>query len=143
MYRYNEADHNTLSCINSLKAKGYRIVATTPHKEDCTLENLSLDGKIALIFGSEKPGLTDIALNNADEYVKIPIYGFTESFNISVSAAIFLHYLTMKLRKSEINWNLTEEEKQDIYIDWLKKTIRSSDQLIKEFNKNNEAEAGV
>jgi tRNA C32,U32 (ribose-2'-O)-methylase TrmJ len=51
-------------------------------------------------------GLTPIALEMSDAFVKIPMYGFTESFNISVSAALSLYHLTEKLRRSDIHWHL-------------------------------------
>ena len=82
--RYNEEENNTLQCIQKLKKEGYRIVATTPHKNDCNLQQFDLTkGKTALLFGTEMEGLTDIALQEADEYLKIPMYGFTENFNLS------------------------------------------------------------
>lgn len=132
--RYNDTDNNTLEAIQNLRDKGYRIVATTPHKGDVELENFDLNkGKLALFFGTELTGLSDVMIENADEFLKIPMYGFTESFNISVSAAIILHHLTNKLRNSEINWQLTESEKEELKLEWLKKTIKSSSMLIEEF----------
>ena len=91
-----------------MKQNGYRIVATTPHKNDKSLEDLSLDKKMAFVFGTEMHGLSEGAIQMADEYVRIPMVGFTESYNISVSAALVLYTLTQKLRKSTINWQLDE-----------------------------------
>ena len=136
LYKYNSTDNNTIEAFNSLREKGYRIVATTPHENDCLLEELNLDSKIALVFGTELEGLSEIAINNADEFVKIPMYGFTESFNISVSAAIILHYLTEKLKKSNINWELSKKEKTDIELNWVKNVVKRSDLLEEEFLKN-------
>lgn len=134
--RYNSKEQNTVDAVNELKNKGYRIVATTPHTNDINLEDFDIEkGKFALMFGSEKPGLSEIAMKHADEFLKIPMYGFTESFNISVSAAICLHHLSHSMRNSEINWQLSEIEQEEIMIDWLKKTIKKSKLLIDEFNK--------
>ena len=108
--KYNQGENNTLACYHALREKGYRILATTPHKDDALLDELSLDTKVALVFGTELEGLSDVAIENADAYVKIPMYGFTESLNISVSAAITLHHLTEKLRNSKLDWQLKEEE---------------------------------
>ncbi|NOZ45944.1 MAG: RNA methyltransferase [Chlorobi bacterium] len=137
--KHNNTDNNTLTAINTLKKDGYRIIATTPHSNTTDLENFNLEnGKIALFFGTELKGLSKQMLDNADEFLKIPMYGFTESFNISVSAAIILHHLTYKLRNSEINWNLNEEEKNEILISWLKSSIKNGDQIEKDFlNKFN------
>ncbi|MBN1251650.1 MAG: RNA methyltransferase [Bacteroidales bacterium] len=132
--KYNEKENNTLNTINELKSQGYRIVATTPHTNDVELENFDLSkGKTALLFGSEMPGLSKIAMENADEFLKIPMYGFTESFNISVSASIILHHLTYELRKSEINWQLSDNERDNVLLDWLRKTIKSSKLIEKAF----------
>ncbi|HAN17285.1 MAG: RNA methyltransferase [Bacteroidetes bacterium GWC2_33_15] len=134
LYKYNNSENNTLETIHFLKNNGYRIIATTPHKNDIDLEKLNLNnGKVALFFGTELNGLSDIVLDNADEYLKIPMVGFTESFNISVSAAIIMYELTRKLRMSDINWQLTDAEKDEIMLCWLKQTLRKPELLIKKF----------
>lgn len=134
--KHNSEKNNTLSCIKSLKKQGYKIVATTPHKNDCKLENLKIDNKIAIFFGTELKGLSDIAINNADEFVKIPMYGFTESFNISVSAALAIFYLSEKIKKSDLNWELNEMETIDTKLSWVKSVIKCSDLIEKNFLKN-------
>lgn len=135
--KYSEQENNTIACINTLKEQGYRIVATTPHTNDVDLEDFDLTkGKTALLFGSEQPGLSKIALEHADEFLKIPMYGFTESFNISVSASIILHHLRLRLNQSEINWGLSKQENEVILLDWLKRSIKRSDIIEKEFLKS-------
>ena len=74
-------------------------------------------------------------MENADEFVRIPMYGFTESFNISVSAALCLYELTAKLRNSDINWHLSEHERTELLAQWMKLSARSADWLIKEHEK--------
>ena len=134
--RFNQKENNTLDAINAMRDAGYRIVATTPHTNDVLIKDLDLTkGKIALFFGSEKPGLSDIVMENADEFVRIPMYGFTESFNISVSAALCLYELTAKLRNSDINWHLSEHERTELLAQWMKLSARSADWLIKEHEK--------
>jgi len=134
--RYNKTENNTVDTIAELKRKGYRIVATTPHTNDIELPDLDLSkGKIALLFGSELSGLTSEALNNSDEFVKIPMFGFTESYNISVSAAICLYNLMERLRKSEIEWRLSESEKIPILSEWLKTSVKDSENIIKLIEK--------
>ncbi len=128
--KYNRENANTTLTIQELKKQGYRIVATTPHKNDVMLEDFDLKkGKTALLFGTEMQGLTNEAIEKADEFLKIPMFGFTESYNISVSAAICLHHLTWKLHNSDINWQLSEEEKQEIKLNWLRTTIKHSEQI--------------
>jgi tRNA (guanosine-2'-O-)-methyltransferase len=136
LIKHNRKEENTLEAFSKLKKLGYRIVATTPHKNDCTLEELNITSKFALVFGTELNGLSDVAIKNADEYVKIQMYGFTESFNISVSAAIMLHYLTSKLRYTELEWHLSGEEILDIKLNWARQVVKSSEQLERKFLKN-------
>ncbi len=134
MYKYNELENNTLAAIEALKKQSYRIVATTPHTNDVELTDFDLSkGKVALFFGSELPGLSKLMMDNADEYMKIPMYGFTESFNISVSASIILHHLTYKLHKSNIDWKLSDKEKDEVILDWLKESIKNSDIIERDF----------
>jgi len=132
--RYNKKENNTLDAIKSLKKEGYRIVATSPHTDDTLLSDFDLSkGKSAFFFGTELTGLSDIVMQEADEFVKIPMYGFTESFNISVSAALVLHQMAVDLRKSEVDWELPTAERNRINIDWLRKSIRSGDEIIEDF----------
>jgi len=132
--RYNQVEQNTERAINQLKEKNYRIVATTPHTNQTELEDFDINkGKVALVFGAEKRGISDVVMNNADEFLKIPMYGFTESYNISVSAAISLYHISTQLKKSGISWQLTEEEKDELLLEWLKKSIKKSDLIVKDF----------
>lgn len=126
---------NTSDCIRNLRKKGYQIIATTPHRDTCLLDDFEIRGKVALLFGTEKEGLSDEAMNQADGFVKIPMMGFTESFNISVSAAIILERLTGKLKKTSLEWRLTESEKQAIQLDWTKKSIKSIDAILTRYTK--------
>ena len=136
LIKHNSYDNNTISTIKDLKKQGYRIVATTPHTNDVLLNDFDLNkGKTALFFGTELQGLSKEMMNNADEFLRIPMYGFTESFNISVSAALVLHYLSEKLRKSDIAWQLSNDKKNKVLINWLKNTIKNSDIIEKQFYK--------
>lgn len=120
----------TQSCIDTLKKEGYKIIATSPHANDCLLENFKIEEKTALFFGTERSGLSKEVLDQAEGYLKIPMNGFTESLNISVSAAIILRTLSTQLRNGNFKWQLSEEEKLDKQIDWAKKTIQSIDDVL-------------
>jgi tRNA (guanosine-2'-O-)-methyltransferase len=135
--KFKKKENNSYDAIQTLKKDGYRIVATSPHTNDVDLPDFDLTkGKIALIFGSELPGVSETVKREADEFLKIPMYGFTESFNISVSAAIILHDLSEKLRKSDtINWELTNEEKTEVKLQWIRNTVKKSNLIEKRFWK--------
>lgn len=134
--KYNQLKENTSVCYQELRKKGYRIIAATPHKGAKMLDDFNLlNGKIALVFGTELEGLSEFALKNADEHLRIPMFGFTESFNVSVSASVILYKLTSELRKSGINWELTSDEKQEILLQWLRQSVKQSKVLENEFFK--------
>ncbi|MBR8536071.1 RNA methyltransferase [Carboxylicivirga sediminis] len=138
LHRYNERPNNTLTALKKLKGDGYRIVATSPHENDVNLNDLDLSkGKIAFVFGNEREGISDIVKEEADEFMKIPMYGFSESLNISVCAAITLQHVTTELKQSNINWHLPDDELKRLYFEWLKKSIKKSDLLVDEFNQRN------
>ena len=131
-----EDQKNTQHCIDKLRAKGYKLIATTPHQSDCLLPNFDIHDKSAFFFGAEKKGLSDTVLEQADGFLKIPILGFTESFNVSVSAAIILNELTQRLHKSkDIDWHMTEEEILDKKIEWTLKTVKGGKKLVKYFKE--------
>lgn len=121
------------SAYKELRHRGYRIVATTPHTNDTLITDLDISTPVALIFGTELTGLTPQAIDLADEYVKIPMYGFTESFNISVSVALSLFNLTERLRHSQLNTKhltLNTNHLLDLKLHWLAQTIRDGEQVL-------------
>ena len=132
----NSNTSNTRACFEKLHEDGYRIIATTPHENDTTIDELPVDEKTALVFGAELEGLSGQAMDMADGYVKIPIYGFSESYNISVSAALCLYELSTRLRKSPVEWQLLDDEKAVLLLSWLEKSIRASDKLKAKFFEN-------
>lgn len=111
-------------CIDTLKGKGYQIIATTPHNDSCLIHEFDISKRSALFFGTERDGLSQEIIDQADGYLKIPMVGFTESLNISVSAAIIIQDITNRLRQSNLNWQLTEEEILEKRLDWAKNSIK-------------------
>lgn len=133
--RHYGAEMNTPEALQKLRKEGYRIVLASPHEHDVNLEDFDLEkGKAAIVFGCERPGLTEWANKEADEFMKIPMVGFTESLNVSVAAAVTMHHLTHQLRGNpSINWHLTETEKQELLLDWLRVSIKRVDLLEEKF----------
>jgi len=127
--KYNQSATNTQDCIDALRNEGYQIIATTPHNDSCMLHEFDITKKSAFVFGVEKEGVSEYTMNLADGFLKIPMVGFTESLNISVAAAIILQDITTKLRTSNINWKLSEIEKQVLYFEWVQKSIKSINKI--------------
>ncbi|WP_430425431.1 TrmH family RNA methyltransferase [Maribacter litoralis] len=132
-----ERYQNSETAIETLRNNGYKIVATSPHADSSLLQDFKLDGKTALFFGTEKKGLSEYVLDNSDAFLKIPMVGFTESLNISVSAAIILQQLTTQLKTSNIDWKLTETEMLERRLDWTKKSIKSIDDILERYKSDN------
>ena len=131
--RYHTVDNS----VEALKNKGYKIIATTPHNDACLLQDFDISKPAALFFGTEKEGLSDELLEKADGFLKIPMVGFTESLNISVSAAIILQNLTSRLKASDIQWKLNEEDLFDTRYRWAKNSIKSSEKIIERYLSEN------
>ncbi|MRH99920.1 TrmH family RNA methyltransferase [Kriegella sp. EG-1] len=128
---------NTRNCINQLRNNGYQIIATTPHNNSCHLNEFTLNKKTALFFGTEREGLSEVVFKEADGFLKIPMLGFTESLNISVSAAIILQYLRTQLNGSDLKWRLSPNEKIEKRLDWTKKSIKSINEILDRYYKEN------
>ncbi|WP_442266351.1 TrmH family RNA methyltransferase [Tenacibaculum sp. ZS6-P6] len=135
-HRFKSQNNNTQECYEDLKSKGYQIIATTPHNDSCYLSDFDITKKSAFVFGVEREGVSEFMMENADGYLKIPMVGFTESLNISVAAAIILQDVTTRLRKSNVNWKLTKEERLVIYSEWIEKSIKNVDKFKKFYLEN-------
>lgn len=131
VFRYK----TTSNCIKALKCNGYQIIATTPHSESCLLNNFDIDKPTAFFFGTERDGLSQEVIDQADGFLKIPMNGFTESLNVSVAVAILLQNVTSKLRKSNVEWELSDNEVLTKRIDWSKKSIRSVNDILSRYKK--------
>ena len=127
--------NSVTDCLSSLKNKGYQIVATTPHVNDNLLHEFDVSKKSCFFFGRETDGLSQDVKDAADCFLKIPMVGFTESLNISVSAAIVLQHVTTKLKQSNIDWQLSKIEQHEKRLDWIKKTIKSYDEIVAHYYK--------
>lgn len=129
IHRYQNANQ----CIDTLRKKGYQIVITSPHIDANYLQDFDVSKKSAIFFGTEKNGLSPEIMNQADAKIKIPMVGFTESLNISVSAAIVIQDLMNRLRQTSIDWKLTEEELLEKRIDWTRKSIKDIDFITERY----------
>jgi tRNA (guanosine-2'-O-)-methyltransferase len=132
-YRIPESN-NTIECFRSLREKGYKIYVADPDENGTSIDEIEVESsKVAVLFGNELRGASQYAIDHCDYKVKIPMYGFTESLNVSVSVAISLNSMMYKLRRSNIDFSLTEEEKLQLKLNWFRKIVRRSDLLEREF----------
>lgn len=135
--RYRDpGSENTRACYAALRRQGYRIVATALVPGSRALEDIDCTRRCAFVFGNEEQGLSAEALEEADECVSLPMFGFTQSYNISVSVGILLMYMTQRLRSSGIDWHLSDEEKAALTLEWYRTIVRSDDIIEKQFLKS-------
>ena len=130
---FNAPDQdNTTRCLESLRAQGYRVVATSPHAPTCDLPGYDASQPTALVFGNEKDGISDRGRELADDILRIPMYGFSESFNISVAAAVVLNHLVCQMRQRNVAWQLSEEERDEILLAWVRASSGRKRQSLEE-----------
>ena len=135
VYDYTDCAEPTLTCIESLKSKGYRVFATSSHLNSNYIpESIPIDKPLAIILGKEHEGISDLALKNCDGLVSIPMYGFTESFNVSVAASLLTQTIVERIRKSDICWQFSEVEKENLYYEWIWNSIKYPDKLNYEWS---------
>ncbi|GAA4281157.1 TrmH family RNA methyltransferase [Gaetbulibacter aestuarii] len=131
VHRYNSVQDS----IDHLRSEGYQIVATTPHTNDTELHDFDVTKKSCFFFGRETEGLSEVVLDQADAYLKIPMAGFTESLNISVSAAIILQHVTSQLKRTDVSWKLSIEDQQELRFHWIKKSLKRFDDILKNYQE--------
>ena len=120
---------STEEAIASLKASGYRIVATTPHRESCTPETFDVEkGRFCLVFGTEHAGVSPQIISAADEFLRIPMCGMVESLNVSASAAILM--LSQRMRLSDVAWRLSEAECSEVMFRWVMSSVRDARRIL-------------
>jgi tRNA (guanosine-2'-O-)-methyltransferase len=133
--QHQQEPEPVLDSIAHLRQKGYQIVATSPHINASTPQNIDLTQPIALFFGAEKHGISQELSANADAFLHIPMHGFTESFNLSVSAALVLSALRTRLEASSIDWLLSSTAQTELKISWCERILNGGPQLAQKFRE--------
>ncbi|PIB35319.1 hypothetical protein BFP72_07860 [Reichenbachiella sp. 5M10] len=134
VHHHKNAEQNIENCFHALRKQGYQILATAP-REAIDYRTVDLSKKTAVVFGAEETGISDYVKEHADQLITIPMAGFTESFNISVSAAIVLEFYNHAIRKQE-GWQLSSEEKFSLLLEWYQKVVPKIDMHLKYFDQN-------
>ncbi len=122
---------STAAALSSLRGAGYRIVATTPHRESCTPETFDVGrGPFCLVFGTEHAGVSDEIIASADEFLRIPMCGMVESLNVSASAAILIYMLSQRMRLSDVDWTIPEQQRREILLRWTVASVRDGRRIL-------------
>ncbi|MGL1885216.1 MAG: RNA methyltransferase [Reichenbachiella sp.] len=139
-YHHHNEDNsqNIEACFKQLKSDGYSILATSPHEYAVDYKSIELPEKVAVVFGAEETGISPYVQEHADHLITIPMMGFTESFNISVSAAIILEHYNNIIRQRG-DWELNKEEKFSLQLEWFKKVVPNLDVHLRHFQKKHKS----
>ena len=132
-HKWVDVEHheNTAEALAALKAEGYRIVATTPHRCSATPESFDVTkGKFALVFGTEHAGISDEVIEAADDFLMIPMCGMVESLNVSASAAILIYMLSERIRQTVEGWQLTDSEQLKLLTRWTMSSVRDYERIL-------------
>lgn len=122
---------STAEALDALRREGYRIVATTPHRDDTTPETFDVKrGPFALVFGTEHAGISDEVAAAADEFLRIPMCGMVESLNVSASAAILIYMLSERLRRQTDDWQLPADEQTEVLYRWMRQSVKDADAIL-------------
>lgn len=129
----------TSECFDELRKNGYSIASASPPLPGTVLlPDFQSPGKTAIVLGSEKDGLSPFARENSDCLITIPMFGFAESFNLSVSGAILLY----ALRSRDGVPGLTTAESEALELEWIRKSLRNAEELEKAYHAKGDAEEG-
>lgn len=125
MKRWREKGRdNTRDCLESLRERGCLLVATSPHRSGYTPDSLPLDRAVAVVFGHEKTGVSETAFSTCDATLRLPMYGFVESFNLTVSAGICLSRLRERLEaESPDTVRIPEIEQRELLLQWIEWSV--------------------
>ena len=122
---------STAEAVAALRGAGYRIVATTPHREDVTPETFDVTrGPFALVFGTEHAGISDEVIASADEFLRIPMCGMVESLNVSASAAILIYMLSERIRLTVDGWQMSPAEQAGVLDGWMRERVKDAEAIL-------------
>lgn len=122
-----------IETLKQIKARGFKIVAVSPENNATHLPDFKIEQPISLVFGTEHEGVTEEILDFADETVSIPMFGFTQSYNVSVAAAICFYDLRQKLENSDIDFKIPAEQILDLKIRWAVNSLQSGAEILRKF----------
>lgn len=119
---------NLENAFAQLRADNYRILATSLDESAVSIHDVQPDQPTAIVFGTEDRGISAEAAQMADGLVHIPMPGFTQSLNLSVSAAIII---TLLMNHRKPDWFISGKERQALLAEWYQRSVYASDKILK------------
>ena len=128
-----------IECVERLSGRGYRVLAS--HLEapgSQPLAEIDFSRPVALLFGNEHAGVSEMGLALAEGVFHIPMHGFVESLNLAVATALCAHHARREMARLAAEGGggerflLAPERRAAIYGDWLRRSVRRADQILAE-----------
>jgi tRNA (guanosine-2'-O-)-methyltransferase len=133
VHRYADAPDPRQACLNALRERGYRIAVASLQEGSIPPQEVELSQPTAVVFGTERDGATPEMLAAADLTIGLQMFGFVQSLNVSVAAALCLHPLTLRLRQSAAKWSLSTHEREELTLEWTRLSVPNVDQIERRY----------
>ena len=134
--QYDDGEDRQEKMIADIKAKGYELWAAMPAQDAVSLYDMPLEKPVCLVFGNEVHGITPELEKACDGRFTIPMKGYVESFNVSVSLGICLGVLDYRLKNQE--HNLSESEQLQLKIKWAMETLPGGASIVEHYLSEND-----
>ncbi len=116
--------------VAALHGRGFRVLATLPGAPH-SIEDVDVGGPIAVAFGNEHAGLGARAIAACDGAIGVPMYGFTESFNLSVTVALAMSRIAARRRQAiGAPGDLPDERRRVLRARWFALKIRGAPGIL-------------
>ncbi len=129
-YRKTDYINPTEQVLKDLKSRGYTLYGTSLGENSVDIDEVPLHEKCALVFGTELTGISQTVQEYSDYQVRLPMYGFTDSYNLSVSVALALQTIIKRFKQKYSHWSLSTEEKELLRLDWFKKVVNRAELIL-------------
>jgi len=122
LHRWRSAE----AAVAALRGRGFRVYATLPGAPH-TIDDVDVTTPIAVAFGNEHDGLTQAAIDACDGAIGVPMFGFTESFNLSVTVALAMTRIAAR-RRAQIGslGDLDDQARRELRARWFALKIRGA-----------------
>jgi tRNA (guanosine-2'-O-)-methyltransferase len=122
------------SCLEHLHERGFTVAAGVLDEGAVPIQELDFSRPMALVFGNEHEGISPQMVAACDQHFYVPMYGFSQSFNISVATALAVHYaVSQRVRIFGANGDLASDDMDALYSRWVFQSVKMGDAMLKRY----------
>ncbi len=118
------------TCVSNLRSRGYQVWATDLATE-VSIDTLDWSKPMAIVLGNEKDGISPAMRAAVDGCFRIPMLGFSQSFNISVAAALVFYRAHLELRRVGAAAYLKPEQQQQLLANYYLRCFDNPEALLR------------